>query len=86
MTERIKILLIEDHPIVRDGCLRILSRRADFDAIEASSATAGLAANRNFSPDVIILDLELPDVGGLEVIARAAARQPFDAHRYFQHV
>lgn len=76
MTERIKILLIEDHPIVRDGCLRILSRRADFDAIEASSATAGLAANRNFSPDVIILDLELPDVGGLEVIEELLRDNP----------
>jgi DNA-binding NarL/FixJ family response regulator len=76
MTERIKILLIEDHPIVRDGCLRILARRADFDAIEASSATAGLAANRSFSPHVIILDLELPDVGGLEVIEELLRDNP----------
>jgi two-component system, NarL family, invasion response regulator UvrY len=69
MTERIKILLIEDHPIVRDGCLRILARRPDFEAAEANSAKAGLAANRSFTPDVIILDLELPDIGGLEAIA-----------------
>ncbi len=76
MTERIKILLIEDHPIVRDGCLRILARRPDFDAIEASSATAGLATNRSFSPHVIILDLELPDVGGLEVIEELLRDNP----------
>ncbi len=68
MTERTKILLIEDHPIVRDGCLRILARRPDFETMEASSARAGLAANQSFLPDVIILDLELPDIGGLEVI------------------
>ena len=68
MSESIKILLIEDHPIVRDGCLRILARRPDFEAMEANTAPAGLAANRSFSPDVIILDLELPDIGGLEVI------------------
>ncbi len=76
MNERTRILLIEDHPIVRDGCLRILARRADFDAMEASSATAGLAANRSFSPDVIILDLELPDVGGLEVIKELLRENP----------
>jgi two-component system invasion response regulator UvrY len=76
MTERIKILLIEDHPIVRDGCLRILARRPDFDAMEANSATAGLAANRSFSPDVIILDLELPDIGGLEVIKELLRDNP----------
>ncbi|MGO9675459.1 MAG: response regulator transcription factor [Methylocella sp.] len=76
MTERIKILLIEDHPIVRDGCLRILARRADFDAMEASSAQTGLAANRSFSPDVIILDLELPDVGGLEAIEELLRDNP----------
>lgn len=69
MTERTRILLIEDHPIVRDGCLRVLARRPDFAAMEASSAAAGLAANRSFRPDVIILDLELPDGSGLDAIA-----------------
>jgi two-component system, NarL family, invasion response regulator UvrY len=68
MTERIKILLIEDHPIVREGCLRILARRSDFEAAEANSARAGFVANRSFAPDIIILDLELPDIGGLEAI------------------
>jgi DNA-binding NarL/FixJ family response regulator len=76
MTERTRILLIEDHPIVRDGCLRILARRADFEAMEAESALAGLAANRSFAPDVIILDLELPDIGGLEVITELMRENP----------
>jgi two-component system invasion response regulator UvrY len=66
--ERIKILLIEDHPIVRDGCLRVLARRPDFEAVEASSAQGGLIANRDFSPSIIILDVELLDVGGLDII------------------
>ncbi len=76
MTERTKILLIEDHPIVRDGCLRIFARRPDFEAREANSAKAGLAANRAFAPDVIILDLELPDSGGLDVIAELLRDNP----------
>jgi len=76
MTESIKILLIEDHPIVRDGCLRILARRPDFEAMEADTARAGLAANRSFRPDIIILDLELPDIGGLEVISELQRDNP----------
>jgi DNA-binding NarL/FixJ family response regulator len=76
MSERIRILLIEDHPIVRDGCLRILARRADFESMEADSAMAGLAANRSFSPAVIILDLELPDIGGLEIIRELMRDNP----------
>jgi len=76
MTQRVKILLIEDHPIVRDGCLRILARRTDFEAIEANTALAGLAANRNFRPDVIILDLELPDIGGIDAIGELLRDNP----------
>ncbi|ACK52711.1 two component transcriptional regulator, LuxR family [Methylocella silvestris BL2] len=76
MSERTKILLIEDHPIVRDGCLRILARRPDFEPFEASSAQAGLDANRALRPAVIILDLELPDQGGLEVIPELLRDNP----------
>jgi two-component system, NarL family, invasion response regulator UvrY len=68
MSKMTKILLIEDHPIVRDGCLRIFARRADFETFEANSAEAGLSANRRFLPDVIILDVELPDASGLDII------------------
>ncbi|WOJ90776.1 response regulator transcription factor [Methylocapsa polymorpha] len=68
MSQSIKILLIEDHPIVRDGCLRIFARRPDLETMEASSAEAGLAANRRFLPNVIILDVELPDASGLDII------------------
>jgi len=68
VSESIKILLIEDHPIVRDGCLRIFARRPDFETTEANSAEAGLATNRRLLPNVIILDVELPDSSGLDII------------------
>lgn len=76
MTGRTKILLIEDHPIVRDGCLRILARRPDFESMEASTTQAGLSANRSFMPDVIILDLELPDGSGLDAMPELKRDNP----------
>ncbi len=60
--------MIEDHPIVRDGCLRIFARRPDLEVVEAESAEAGLAANRRVAPHAVVLDLELPDASGLDVI------------------
>lgn len=67
--ERLALLLIEDHPIVRDGCRRVFARRPDFETLEASTAREGLALNRQCLPRVIVLDLELPDASGLDVIA-----------------
>jgi two-component system invasion response regulator UvrY len=68
MSVQIKVLVIEDHPIVSDGCQRILSRRVDILVKEASSATVGLALNREFVPDVILLDVGLPDASGFDII------------------
>ncbi len=68
MDNPVKVLVIEDHPIVSDGCQRILGRRSDVFVREASSATAGLVLNREFAPDVILLDVGLPDASGFDII------------------
>jgi two-component system, NarL family, invasion response regulator UvrY len=68
MNERVKVLMIEDHPIVRDGCRLIFNRRSDFDLVEASTVEGGIAANREFQPDVIVLDLGLRDGSGFDMI------------------
>ncbi|MEW6438604.1 MAG: response regulator transcription factor [Pseudomonadota bacterium] len=71
--ERVKVLVIEDHPIVRDGCQRILNRRVDLEMIEASTAADGLVANKSMLPDVIVLDIGLPDSSGLEILPKLLA-------------
>jgi len=68
MDTQVKVLVIEDHPIVSDGCQRILNRRTDIVVQEATSATAGLALNREFMPNVILLDVGLPDASGFDII------------------
>lgn len=68
MSERVKVLMIEDHPIVRDGCRLIFNRRSDFELTEASTAEEAIAANRESRPDVIVLDLGLRDGNGFDMI------------------
>lgn len=69
-TDQIKVLVIEDHPIVRDGCRRICSRRPDIQAIDVPTAEEGLAANIEFKPDVIILDIGLGEMSGFDIMPK----------------
>jgi two-component system, NarL family, invasion response regulator UvrY len=68
MSEHVKVLMIEDHPIVRDGCRLILNRRPEIQLVEASTVSEGVAANRKFRPDVIVLDIGLRDGSGFDAI------------------
>lgn len=70
-----KVLLIEDHPIVRAGVRRVLQAREGLEVIEAETGQEGLKA-ADAAPDVVILDLNLPDMRGLDVLqALKAARR-----------
>lgn len=76
LSEQVKVLVIEDHPIVRDGCRRICSRRPDIAAVDASTAEEGLAANRGFKPDIIILDIGLGETNGFDIVPQLLADNP----------
>lgn len=71
--DHVKVLVIEDHPIVRDGCRRVCSRRPDIESMEASTAEEGLAANRSFQPDVVILDIGLGETSGFDILPKLLA-------------
>lgn len=84
----IRILLVDDHAVVREGYRRLLERRADLRIeAEAGSAEEALQRLREFVPDLIILDLSLPNMGGIELTRRILQRQPdarilaFSMHR-----
>lgn len=66
--EHVKVLIIEDHPIVRDACRRICSRRPDIEAVDAATAEEGLASNRSFTPDIVILDIGLGEMSGFDIV------------------
>lgn len=66
-TGPIRIALIDDHPIVRDGLLAVLSDEQDFEVVgAAASADEGHRLVTLRQPDVVLLDLELPGTGGIE--------------------
>ncbi len=66
-----KILLVDDHPIVRAGLRRLLTSAAIFDIYEAPTGRDGLALFREHRPDAVILDLNLPGgIGGFELLRR----------------
>ena len=64
-----KILVVDDHPIVRAGLRRLLADE-ECDFREAASGREALAIFREHRPDVVVLDLSMPGGGGLEVIGR----------------
>lgn len=68
MTE-IEILLVDDHPVVREGYRRLLERQPGYRIVaEANDAASAYRAYRERAPDIVIMDLSLPGAGGLEAV------------------
>ncbi len=65
----IRILLIDDHTLFRSGMKLLLNRQADFEVVaEAADGIEGLKRARELRPDVILLDLNMPGLSGLEAL------------------
>lgn len=65
----IKILLIDDHTLFRSGIRSLLQRHADFQIVgEASDGVEGIKRAKQFEPDVVLLDLNMPGMSGLETL------------------
>lgn len=73
----ISIVLIDDHPIVRQGYRRLLEEQPGFSVIgEEGSGRAGVELVARLRPEIVLLDLTLPDIPGLEVLKRLRAEAP----------
>jgi len=72
----VKILIVDDHPIVRSGLRRLLTVEPEIEVREAANGREALSVFREQQPTLVILDLNLPGVGGLEVLSRLKAIDP----------
>jgi DNA-binding NarL/FixJ family response regulator len=74
---RTTVLLVDDHAVVREGYRRLLERTQDLQVI--AEASTGEEAYRLFSeckPRVVVMDISLPGIGGIEAARRILAREP----------
>ena len=76
--QRIRVLIADDHPIVRDGLKKLLSLESDIDVVdEAADGREVLTKVEQHKPDVLVLDLRMPNLDGLstlEVLRQATPR------------
>jgi two-component system, NarL family, response regulator NreC len=77
MDRKIRILLVDDHRIVRQGIRNILNTRSDIEVVgEAANGQEAIDACQNLSPDVIVMDLAMPVLNGIEATRRIRQIMP----------
>lgn len=75
--DAIKILIVDDHPVVREGISSMLTRQPDFKIIgEASNGQEAVEKAGELLPDVVLMDLRMPEMDGVEAITRIKQEQP----------
>lgn len=78
--KRMRLLLVDDHAVVREGLRALLASDPRFEVVgEASEGEAAVAAAGTLQPDVVVMDISLPGLNGVQATRRIKAQQP-DVH------
>jgi DNA-binding NarL/FixJ family response regulator len=73
----VSVVLVDDHAVVREGYRRLLERTGDITVIaEASTGEEAYRVVSETQPDVTVMDINLPGIGGIEVVRRIVSRLP----------
>lgn len=75
MTKEILILVVDDHPIVRAGVRQLIQQVPSAKVEEAETGEEGYRLFQELQPDMVLLDITLPGIGGLEVLRRIRANR-----------
>jgi DNA-binding NarL/FixJ family response regulator len=77
MKDKIRILIADDHPVVRDGLAAMLATQANFQVVgEAGTGRETVRRALDLRPDVLLLDLEMPDLDGARALEEIRAQFP----------
>ncbi|MGB3129924.1 MAG: response regulator transcription factor, partial [Dehalococcoidia bacterium] len=75
--KKIRVLVVDDHTLVRDGIRALLALAADIEVVgEAASGKEALQKVRQLEPNVVLMDLAMPAMGGLEATRRIRREFP----------
>ncbi len=75
--QKIKVLVVDDHTIIRDGICALLALSGDIEVVgEATNGSEALDRVRELSPDVVLMDIAMPVMGGLEATRRISKDFP----------
>ncbi|MEO0771308.1 MAG: response regulator transcription factor, partial [Cyanobacteria bacterium J06649_4] len=73
----IKILVVEDHSVVREGIVSVLNRQEDIMVVaEAKNGKEAIALHQEHQPDITMMDLRMPQMEGLEAVIQIRAATP----------
>ena len=77
MPEQIRVLIVDDHEVVREGLRALLRRKPQLTVVgEAESVASAVAEARKTEPDVVVMDVRLPDGSGVEACREIRSRRP----------
>ncbi len=75
--DKIRILLVDDHQVVREGLRRMLELEPDFDVVgDAGTAKEAIDQVQGLSPEVVLMDIKMPGIDGIELTRQMKGRAP----------